>query len=311
MYREAMQLLLNSRLGFQFKPNRVLVAVGQTFEADAGVADLLRSMPRDIKEEGIIFWIFSKLCKHIKSEGAVKEIVSILLEGVSEVSSRLKILDDLAPGLELETRFFESGLKADIIHAEGSEDNFESKQEKRHSNTSVFNEPATLNVEHVGGLLRSIPDRTDRCKALAGILRDAGLEPHDESQNSVLDTTSMLMETLLDTLGDTRTKTEVLSRAPLRAVVPLTKRSPDEGPRDDAESETVIDEAETIKVAYEESPRPIRAPVAPKTPFEQLEIIMNSLDSDEFRRHCVRRLAQPLGLDFFRNEYPAEVTTGR
>lgn len=38
---------------------------------------------------------------------------------------------------------------------------------------------------------------------------------------------------------------------------------------------------------------------------------MESLDSDESRRHCVRRLAHPLGLDFYRSEYPAETTTGR
>lgn len=72
MYSEAIQFLLTSRLSFQFKPNRVLVAVGQTFDADAGVGDLLRSMPREIQEEQIIFWIFSKFCKHMKSESAVK-----------------------------------------------------------------------------------------------------------------------------------------------------------------------------------------------------------------------------------------------
>ncbi|KAE9967314.1 hypothetical protein EG328_008289 [Venturia inaequalis] len=310
MYRDAIQLLLNSRLSFQFKPNRVLVAVGQTFEADAGVGDLLRGMPRGIKEEGIIFWIFSKLCKHVKSEAAVKEIVSVLLKGLPEVSSRAKILEDLAPELELETRFYEGGQEADITYAErdvretqGIDDDIEEEEPS---------DSMTLKVEDLGTSLRLIPDKIDRCRALADIIRDAGLEAHDESRDSMMKTTGMLIETLLDTLGDTRTKTEVLGHFSLRAGVQLPKEFPDEGAKEDAESETVTeDEPETvIKDAYKDSPQPMQTPVGPTTPFERLETIVNSLDSDESRRHCIRRLAESLGLDFSRSEYPAETTTG-
>lgn len=314
MYSEAIQLLLNSRLSFLFKPNRVLVAVGQTFDPEAGVGDLLRSMPREFKEEEIIFWIFSKFCKHIKSENAVKEIVRIILKGLPEVSSRAKVLEDLAPDLGLETRFFEGGQEVETIHAEkdvekaeGSEDSIE---ESSDTNTSEVN--MALNVEGIGASLRLIPDTVERCKVLRDIIRHAGLGANEESQDSMMNTTGMLIETLLDTLGDIRTKNEVLTQVSLRAGVSLSKDSPEEGPKDDGESETVTgDDPETIKDACEEPTQLAQVPVAPKTPFERLETIMESLDSDESRRHCVRRLAQPLGLEFFRSDHPAETTTGR
>lgn len=87
-----------------------------------------------------------------------------------------------------------------------------------------------------------------------------------------MNTTGMLIETLLYTLGDTKTKTEVLTNVLLRAGVPLPKESSEEGPKDDGESETVTGgEPETIKKIikdpYEQSAEHTQPPVRLKTPF--------------------------------------------